>query len=98
MNKVFTVTNAMFLLWERAIDNLTKEEMEWFAGVNDMTTGHVTHLKTLVEGVGFLVQNDVNSGNFQSSDDLPSLLFSIANGLDSIEALVLLTTLVSRGK
>jgi hypothetical protein len=83
----------MFELWERAAPGLDRESLEWFADASDQAEYVASNLQEVVEGIGCLIASDspedgrVTAGNFQSSDSLPALLFTIANVLDNIRGL-----------
>lgn len=86
--------NIMFELWERVSHTLTDKELEWFSGATEHAEHGLITLKQTIESIGCLVMNDANlerekqAGNFSNNDDVPDLLFSIANSLDTIQGLI----------
>ncbi|SFF19550.1 hypothetical protein [Nitrosomonas sp. Nm166] len=86
-------SNIMIKLWERTSHTLTKKELEWFSAATEHAEHMIISLHDTIEGVGCLVSGDgwdgsVRSGNFQSHNDVPELLYSIANSLDTIQGLI----------
>ena len=86
-------SNIMINLWERTSHKLTKKELEWFSGATEHAEHMIISLHDTVQGIGCLVSGDgqdgsVRSGNFQSHNDVPELLYSIACSLDAIQGLI----------
>jgi hypothetical protein len=81
-------SNILIKLWERASDTLTDEELEWFSGATDHAENMIIPLHETINGIGCLVASDEQDGTFQSRHDVPGLLFSIANSLDTIQGLI----------
>lgn len=84
---VCDTNNIMMELWDRAAPTLTKEELNWFSGADDLADCATIALQETVVGIGCLVNEDEPNGNFQSREDVPGLLFHIANSLDQIRSL-----------
>lgn len=80
-------------LWERCADKLNKQELEWFAGAHDAAELRLRNLVVLTEGLGCLIGSDsqseghLASGSFQSHHDVPNLLFSLSESINSALAL-----------
>ena len=86
-----TTTNILEELWDKAAGNLDQETIKWIAkGALDTARSMARNLAETIEGIGCLVSNDESAGNFQSSDDLPSLLWGISNSIDTIHGLMLI--------
>lgn len=92
MNGVATVESMMTVLWERTADRLTTEELEWFAGSSEYARMQARQLSKVIESVGCLVCSDAKTktgaGNFQSGNDVSTLLFSIAHSVDTIAGMM----------
>ena len=84
---VCDTNNIMMELWKRAAPTLTKEELKWFSAADDIADCATIALQETVIGIGCLVSEDEPNGNFQSREDVPGLLFHIANSLDQIRSL-----------
>ncbi len=87
---VCDTNNIMMELWKRAAPTLTKEELSWFSNACDLAESATISLQESIVGIGCLIYEDGESGtagNFQSSKDVPDLLFHIANSLDQIRGL-----------
>jgi hypothetical protein len=84
---VCDTTNIMMELWDRAAPTLTKEELKWFSGADDLADCATISLQKTVIGIGCLVNEDESGGNFQSIEEVPDLLFHIAHSLDQIRTL-----------
>jgi hypothetical protein len=87
------IAHAVEYLWERSADNLTEDELKWFAHSFEHVGVMNRNLTAVVEGIGSFVCFDekekggVNVGCFQSAHDVPKLLFFIAESLKHIDAL-----------
>lgn len=87
-------SNVMFELWERASGNMSKDELEWFAGAVEHAEHVAFQLQNTVAGIGCLVSADGNNegglkaGNFQDSQDVSSLLFGISHTIADIRGLI----------
>jgi len=95
----FTLRSLLEVLWERACPHMTPQELRWLAeGAPELTSCYAQHLETVLEGIACLVLADGNSGpgggnagSFQSSVDVPDLLFSQVNHYSLISGLGRLT-------
>jgi hypothetical protein len=89
------VFNLISELWERAAPSLDHETLAWFAGAIDQAENVAVHLQESVEGIGCLMRcgtdgvGQAKGGNALSEHDTPTLLFAIANAIDTIRALIL---------
>jgi hypothetical protein len=82
---VFNTANIIYTLWERVADGLTADELKWFAQATGEAERATRNLIEVVEGIGCLIAgDDGNIGNFQSKEDVPTLLFHIGHSLDHI--------------
>ncbi|SEG15208.1 hypothetical protein [Nitrosomonas ureae] len=86
--------NIMVELWERTSHTLTDKELKWFSQATEHAEQGLLSLKQTLESIGCLVLNEESleagkrSGNFQSSNDVPDLLFAIANYIENIQGLI----------
>lgn len=86
--------NIMVELWERTSHTLTDEELKWFSEATEHAEHGLISLKQTLENIGSMVLNDAylergkQAGNFRDNEDLPDLLFTIANSLDNIQGLI----------
>ena len=87
-------SNVFFELWERTSSTLTEKELEWFSRSTEYAEMMLRNLRDTMEGIGCLVASDTKennaypAGNFQSNSDVPTLLFSLANSIDSIQGMI----------
>ncbi|MFZ3018793.1 MAG: hypothetical protein WA056_10090 [Gallionella sp.] len=86
-------SSVMHELWERASDNMTADELKWFAGATDHAEFVARQLQNTIEGVGCLVSADgdtkgIRAGNFQDPDSVASLLFGISHAVADIRGLI----------
>lgn len=95
----FTLRSLLRVLWERASPHMTPQELRWLAeGAPELTSSYAQQLETVLENIACLVLADGNSGPgggntgcFQSSCDVPDLLFSQVNHYSLISGLGHLT-------
>ena len=68
-------------LYNVAKDRLSGEDLEQLAGLADLASGAARHLAMTCERIGCLVADEggAKTGYFQSEQDVPSLLFWIAD-------------------
>ncbi len=81
-------SNVMWQLWERASDNLSEQELEWFAKATEYAQSESRNLRDVVSGLGCLIASDTHSGAFQDNHNLPPLLFSLSAQLDTITGMI----------
>ena len=92
-------SSLMYELWERAKDNMTADELKWFAGATEHAESVAYQLQHTIEGIGCLVSADgdpagTRSGSFQDADSVASLLFGIRETLNKSRFQTLLPTFV----
>jgi hypothetical protein len=76
----FDATNAMLLLWQRASDLMTEDELNWFAeGAPELVQLQAGNLADIASGLGCLIDNDQTSGAFSERSDVAGILWSIAH-------------------
>lgn len=78
------IANIVQERWERAADNLSDTELDWFArSAGDYASLALRNLETVMEGIGCLVSSDdqqkMACGNFQDGRKVPALLFRWRN-------------------
>jgi hypothetical protein len=92
MRDAANLRNVAWMLWERAAGNLGADDLEWCAGILDPAGRMTRNLVEVVEGIGCLVANDgqadIQTGCFQSADDVPTLLFFVAESMRSIQTMI----------
>jgi hypothetical protein len=91
-NRIATGESIITELWARAANALTRDELKWFAQSCDYTEMQARSLSSVIEGIGCLVVEDGlewhGAGNFQSTHDVPDLLFSIAHQVNTLAGLM----------
>ncbi len=85
---IMSTGKVLDVLWERAGDRLSPEELEWFAMASDHAEHMALQLQKTVENLGVLLVNDENTGAFDDVGNTGALLFHITNTLDTIRALI----------
>jgi hypothetical protein len=87
-----STSKIMFELWERNANNLTKEQLEWFANATEYASTLTQDMQEVLNGLGCLIGANhlphKKVGSFQSSDDIPTLLFFISRSLGNIQGLI----------
>lgn len=91
---VYTTANAIAALWAACEATAPQELIEWLAdGMGSEAASQLRNLADEVRGVGCLVMADgsggaARSGNFQDGNSAGALLFSIADRVDTLGAMV----------
>ena len=83
----FSPRSLLQVLWERAYQQLTPQELRWMAeGVPEFTCYYAMQMECVLEGVGCLIASDGagTAGTLQSERDVPDLLFSQATHMGLI--------------
>lgn len=84
-------SNILTMFWEKAADHLDEGELKEIANLDEHAAFLAGNLATIVEDIGCLVQADnrpgPKAGNFINSDEVSTLLFSIASQIDHINGL-----------
>lgn len=83
----FSPRSLLQVLWERAYQHLTTQELRWMAeGVPEFTSYYAMQMECVLEGVGCLIASDGAgaAGTLQSERDVPDLLFSQATHMGLI--------------
>lgn len=84
----FDATNAMLLLWQRASDRMTEDELNWFAeGAPELVQLQAEHLSTVTMGLGCLIGNDDSSGALSDRHDVSAILWSVSHQVGVLGAL-----------
>lgn len=90
----YSTANAIAALWNACQDSAPQELIEWLdGGMADEASRQLLNLSDVVAGIGCLVMSDGNgdslkSGNFQTGDSGGTLLFTIADQIATLGALV----------
>lgn len=92
---VRNTVNITAELWERAANNLTTEELEWFAGASSHAVHVMENMADVIERIGCLVNDDYPRdgkpdcvGYFQDSSSTAGLLFFLAESVRHVQAMV----------
>ena len=83
-----TVSNGFFALWEKSVNSLTKEELEWFAQFTDEAELAGKNLSGVLNGLGCLIGSDDNTGSFQDQGAVSELLFNLSHQIDTINGMI----------
>lgn len=87
------LARVLSFLWARSQNDLTPNELYWIAGAAETASHMAYDLKAVMDGIGCLVMGDtrdgnrLTSGNFQSNNDVPNLLFALSNQVGAIAEL-----------
>jgi hypothetical protein len=93
MNVLNCRVNIVEELFNRAADGMSADELGWLAGASENADFVMRNLATVIEGIGCLVGCDGGgekgraAGNFPGSDDLPPLLWFLAESVRHASAL-----------
>jgi len=85
-------SNLLPFLWDRTNENLSDQDLEWLSSVTDCTIMDLFNLNEVTEAIGCLVSTDGMksggdcSGNFQSADEVATLLFTIGRAQSHIHS------------
>lgn len=87
-----TASGLIGVLWERAADSFTDEELADVARISEYATMQARGLAEVVMGIGCTVSSDANdgirAGNFENPKDLFTLLCTISHGIDTIAGMM----------
>lgn len=93
-----TITSNMAMLFSRASENLTDDDLDRLDGLSQVAEDAAVYLQQVVEGIGCYVLNDSAEENgrkkshcvglFQETGSVSNLLFNIAHQVDMIGGLV----------
>jgi hypothetical protein len=84
--------NVALRLWEKAADKLTDQELNWVADLSTAAQMELANMVEVTESIGCLVLADEDSGALQDKYSVSTLLFSISKQLDSINAMLNLSS------
>jgi hypothetical protein len=70
-------------LWERTADSLDTGDLRWIAGILEHAGVVTRNLSAVVDGIRCFVARDKEVGGFQEPGDVSSLLFFIAESMNS---------------
>lgn len=84
----FDISNAMLLLWQRASDRMTEDELNWFAeGAPELVQLQAEYISNITQGLGCLIGNDASSGALSERHDVSSILWSVSHQVGVLGAL-----------
>jgi hypothetical protein len=88
IDAVCDTSNVLWELWKRASDNLSEQELEWFAKATEQARIESRNLRDVVMGIGCLIASDTTSGALQDTQDASSMLYAISAQLDTITGMI----------
>ncbi|WP_341643708.1 hypothetical protein [Thauera sp. SDU_THAU2] len=83
--------DAVFLLWEKAEDRLTLDEVSMFSGGMENAQHLAQDLAVICGSLAALVAEDSengNAGNFQNGEEVQALLRTLECGSDQVATLI----------
>ena len=84
----FEAANAMLLLWQRASDHMTEDELNWFAeGAPDLVQLQADYIANITQGLGCLISNDASSGALSERYDVSTILWNVSHQVGVLGAL-----------
>ena len=84
-----SIQQTLCTLYRHAAPHLSHEELEVMAAAPDFAKALAYQTRDVLNNIGTLVMNDEDeSGSFQSQEDVPSLLLLTASTFDTIGALI----------
>lgn len=85
---VFSTSEAMAVLWNRAQSKLKPHELEWFAkGATQQINLDTGVLAEVLMELGSMVASDTEAGSFKSGDSVSNLLFNLSSQLSTLNGL-----------
>ncbi len=95
INKIMSVENILFDLWERDRVDFSEEELEWFSRASEHAGMLAKDLGEVLEGLGCLIMDDEMRrekgepcvGIFQGNR-VPAILFLVTKNLDVMQGLI----------
>lgn len=85
---IVSAGNAFTALWNKAADQMTVGELQWFVGLTDCAERETHNLAGMIEGIGCAIINDETSGAFENRDTVAELLFGLAHQLNTIRGMI----------
>ena len=88
-----TPSSIVAQLWDAAVLNLTREQLQWFARGASEAFESAQHLSRVMAGVGCLIAEDsgegkVGAGSFQDGAEVLQLLTVFSDALDGISSMM----------
>jgi len=84
----FDISNAMLLLWQRASDRMTEDELNWFAeGAPELVQLQAEYISNITQGLGCLIGNDDSSGALSERHDVSTILWNVSHQVGVLGAL-----------
>ena len=62
IDAICDTSNVLWELWKRTSDNLSEQELEWFAKATEQARMESRHLRDVVMGMGCLIASDTTRG------------------------------------
>ena len=81
------LNEAVSLLWNRANDRLSLEELDNLKGSTEYALMMSQHLATTLGNLGALVFDDESVGSLRDPEDVSALLFGLQNQVEMIHSL-----------
>lgn len=79
--------HPMITLWSVADQRKLTDEVLNELRRQDNVTMQLDCLSEVIDGIGCLVASDKDAGNFTSTEDLPTLMFSLSTTIKDISAM-----------
>lgn len=70
-------------LWQATHTKLSNEQLEALTCGEELAL-NIGNMGEVMDGIAALVANDTNTGNFQSQDDVPALLWGLSSALKAM--------------
>ena len=74
-------------LWNKTAFELKENELKSLSSLNEDVDNEFSNLVKTIEGVGCLLMNDKESGDFQDAKSVSALLLSLSNQVDLLHNL-----------
>lgn len=85
----FSASSAMALMWTKTAEQLSPDELEWFARGAAQNTSDATHsLSSVLMDIGCLILADeAATGSFLEAPSASNLMFNLSHQLSAINGL-----------
>lgn len=87
-----SIHDAMTMMFNHGKNSMSDAELQELGMLTDQAVDQARNLAQICEGLGMLIASDsaggVGAGRLEGSDDVPTLLYSLAHSFDTIAAMV----------
>jgi len=87
---VRSISKAFDRLWQASANQLSKKELEWFAEFTETARNDAEDLAHIVSGLGCLIGNDKQYGNFSDKGSMMNLLINLSHQIYTIAGMIAL--------